>query len=254
MLAASRRARIIELVRDERSIQTDELSRLLGVSVETVRRDLEQLERAGSLTRVRGGAVASPSTAGYEPPFGARVNLSSRQKEHIGAIASRLVEGAHTVFIDLGTTAAALAHALPSGFSGTVITPSVRIAELLVDRQHVSVLVPGGQLRSGDLSMSGPAARAFLADVYPDVAFIGTGGVDLHAGVTDFELAEVELKRVVVDNARRSFALADSTKLGTRAPYRVCDLERFDGVVTDDDVTASTRERYTDHGITLLTD
>ncbi|PFG44940.1 DeoR family transcriptional regulator [Georgenia soli] len=252
MLAASRRSRILEIVRDQESVQTEELVDVLGVSVETVRRDLEHLERAGSLLRVRGGALKTPATPGTEPPFDARVTLASKEKEQVAKAAARLMESTRTVFIDIGTTAAAVARSIGPEFTGTVVTPSVRIAEMLAGISGATVLLPGGQLRPGDLAISGPTARQFLADIYPDVAFIGTGGVDVDAGLTDFELVEVEIKRVMIANSRRSYALADSSKLGSRAPYRVCDLTELDGVISDRQVSQRLRNAFSDRDINLV--
>ena len=252
MLAAARRARIVDLVRHEEAVQTEQLAQTLDVSVETVRRDLEHLERAGSLQRVRGGAVRTPTSLAVEPPFDARTSLAADQKAAIGKAGARLMQSARTVFLDIGTTAAAVARAIDPHFSGTIVTPSMRIAELLVGHRDLTVLVPGGRLRSGDLSISGPTARQFLSDIYPDVAFIGTGAVDVDAGLTDFEIDEVEIKRVVIANSDRCYALADSTKVGARAPYRVCDLADVDAVVCDDAVPDAERDRFAASGVELI--
>lgn len=244
VLAATRRSRIVELLRNQRSVQNDHLVAELGVSVETVRRDLEQLDKAGVLVRVRGGAVGKRNSMPVEPPFPARQNLGAEEKQAMGRLAVSLVDDCRTLFVDIGTSAEAVANVLVSTFRGTVVTPSMRVAGILAESRDIEVLVPGGRVRSGDMSIAGPTARSFLEAINPDVAFIGTGGVDVDAGITDFELVEVDIKRVVIDNSDRVFALAHSHKIGIRAPYRVCDLSAVDAIISDTGMPADAREAF----------
>ncbi|MPV49703.1 DeoR family transcriptional regulator [Pseudactinotalea sp. HY160] len=252
MLAATRRARIVDLVRSHRSISNDALASELDVSVETVRRDLDHLHRQGALQRVRGGAVRRRTAVSTEPSFPARQDLAAAEKNVIAHAAAALVAESRTVFLDIGTTAAAVATVLAPEFRGTVVTPSMRVAEILSESAAIEVLVPGGRVRGGDMSISGPTARAFLADINPDVTLLGTGGVDLEAGITDFELAEVDIKRVVMANSAHTYALADSSKVAVRAPYRVCDLSEVDAVVTDPGISESDRDAFDSHGIDVI--
>jgi DeoR/GlpR family transcriptional regulator of sugar metabolism len=114
-----------------------------------------------------------------------------------------------------------------------VITPSLPVAVELADRPGIEVLVAGGRVRAGDLACSNAHAKAFFADVYADIAFLGSGGVDARTGLTDFHLDEVDIRRTIIANSSRSYILADSSKLGQVAPYRVCGLSEIDGLITD---------------------
>lgn len=252
MLAATRRAKIIELVTTHRSVSNDALVEALGVSVETVRRDLDHLHREGALTRVRGGAIRKRTSVPAEPSFPTRRGLATAEKSAIARAAIDLLADARTVFLDIGTTATALAGALAREFRGTVVTPSMRVAEILSESAAIEVLVPGGRVRAGDMSISGPPARSFLAEINPDIAFLGTGGVDLEAGVTDFELSEVDIKRVVMANSARSYALADSSKLAVRAPYHVCALTEVDAIITDSHVSESDLQAFRSSDVDLV--
>jgi DeoR/GlpR family transcriptional regulator of sugar metabolism len=145
------------------------------------------------------------------------------------------------VVIDVGTTALEVARALPITFRGTVATCSLLVAAELAGRPTVEVLVSGGRVRAGDLACSNAQALSFFADLRPDVAFLGSGGVDTGTGLTDFHLDEVATRRIILANTARSYVLADSTKFGRVAPHRVCGLEEFDGLITDEMTSAPLR-------------
>ncbi|MCV7061014.1 DeoR/GlpR transcriptional regulator [Mycolicibacterium vaccae] len=148
MLAATRRERIVELVSARRSISSDELAEALGVSVETVRRDLRTLDETRQLQRVRGGAIhAEVRTSNKEPSFTDRTILAADAKNAIGESAAQLLLGANTVFVDIGTTAIAVARAMLGSFTGTVITPSMWVAEVLSSGSDIDVFMPGGKVR-----------------------------------------------------------------------------------------------------------
>lgn len=252
MLAAIRRERIVDLVSAHHSISSDELAEQLEVSVETVRRDLTALHEIGQLTRVRGGAIHSEVRASSEPSFRDRTKIAIGEKNAIAEIAAQLAEGLSTIFIDIGTTSTAVARALVDSFAGTVITPSMRVAEVLGASENIDIFIPGGKIRAGDMSVSGSTACEFLESVNPDIAFLGTGGIDLDAGFTDFELQEIDIKRTVLRNSRRSFALADSSKFSVRAPFKVCDLADLAGIITDPELPSVEQERYISNGVEVL--
>ena len=230
MLAAKRYELIGETLRAAGVISTEDLSRQLGVSVETVRRDLVALERRGALRRVHGGAAP---LGGEEGSFADRSSLAIQQKRTIGMLAADLVMPGQTIVLDVGTTCLEVARALSHDFRGTVATCSLLVAGELASRRDIEVLVSGGRLRGGDLSMSNAQTVSFFSDLRADVAFLGSGGVDAGAGLTDFHLDEVATRRVMIANAARSYVLADSSKLGRVAPHRVCGLGDVAGVITD---------------------
>lgn len=233
MLPVERHEAIIEAVSAGQAVSTDELVRLLSVSAETVRRDLALLEDQGAIRRVHGGAAAVADRPGSEPSFTERSLIFHQAKAQLAKTAVGLLQTGQTVVIDIGTTAVAMARAIPRSFTGTVLTPSLPVAVELADRPGVQVLLAGGRVRPGDLACSNAHAKAFFADVYADIAFLGSGGVDARAGLTDFHLDEVDVRRTIIANSSRSFILADSSKLGQVAPYRVCGLADIAGLITD---------------------
>lgn len=238
MLAAERHRLILATIRADGVASTDRLARALGVSLETVRRDLVALDRRGTVRRVRGGAALPAALAGEEESYAARQHAATAAKAAIGARAARLVSPGQTVILDVGTTALEVARALPGTFRGTVATCSLRVAAELASRPDLEVLICGGRVRGGDLAVSNATAVAFFDDLRADIAFLGSGGIDARAGLTDFHLDEVATRRAIIDHSARSFALADSSKLGRVAPHRVCALGRLAGVITDGPVPA----------------
>ena len=233
MLAAERRERIETALRSARVISTEELALLLDVSAETVRRDLIVLERSGKLSRVHGGALSASQLVSEEAPFSDRSATARQPKSAIGRAGAALVRPGQTVVFDVGTTVLEVARALPADFRGTVATCSLLVAAELASRPNIEVLVSGGRVRNGDLACSNAQTVAFFGDVRADIAFLGSGGVDVVAGLTDFHLDEVATRRMILANTALCYALADSTKLGAVAPHRVCDLDALAGLICD---------------------
>jgi DeoR family fructose operon transcriptional repressor len=238
LLPVARHDAIVTLVNGAHTVSTDELAGQLGVSLETVRRDLALLEGRGELRRVHGGAarVAARGT-GEEPSFSERSVSNHQAKADIGRIAAGLVEDGQTVVIDIGTTAVEVARAIPADFRGRVVTSSLLVAVELATRPNVDVLVSGGRVRRGDLACSNAHAKALFADLYPDIAFISSGAVDAAVGLTDYHPDEVDIRRTVIANSARCYILADSSKLDRIAPHRVCDLASVNGLITDVDTS-----------------
>lgn len=241
MLPAERHRRISAVVDRAGTISTEDLAGQLEVSAETVRRDLGRMERRGVLRRVRGGAasLAVVRQVGVEEAsFADRTASYTAAEAAIGRAAASLVGPGEMVVIDVGTTAVQIAHALPRDFRGTVVTPSLRVAQVVSGLPHAGVLLPGGRLRGGDLVCWGPDTVRFFAGIHPDLAFLGSGGIDAKAGVTDFHYEEIATKRRVLANSARGYVVADGSKWGRVAGYRVCAAAECTGVITDDSAAA----------------
>lgn len=240
MLAAERRSRIQAELRRRPTAVTEQLAALCGASPETIRRDLVAMEARGLLTRVHGGAVGPGGDPG-EGTFAERSAQGETAKVTIARLAAGLVRTGQTVIIDIGTTALHLARAFPADFRGTVATPSLLAAAELAGRPGIEVLVAGGRVRGGDLACSNAQTVGFFRELRADIAFLGSGGVDVAAGLTDYHLDEVATRRVMVAQSARSFVLADAGKLGRVAPHAVCGLSNLAGLVTDSEVPAALR-------------
>jgi DeoR family transcriptional regulator, fructose operon transcriptional repressor len=252
MLPVERHDAIVDAVSAGAAVSTDELVRRLGVSAETVRRDLALLEERGALRRVHGGAAPVADRRVVEPSYRERSAIRHGAKAQLARTAAGLLEPGQTVIIDIGTTAIAVAQAIPGDFRGTVVTPSLPVAVELADRPGIDVLVAGGRVRPGDLACSNAHTRMFFADIYADVALLGSGGVDAGAGLTDFHLDEIDVRRTMIANSARKYILADASKLGRVAPYRVCPLRDVDGVITDEPADAAAVAAIEEAGVTVL--
>jgi DeoR/GlpR family transcriptional regulator of sugar metabolism len=246
-----RRELALESLQERGELSVAALSRTAGVSEMTIRRDLEALEREGLLRRVHGGAVRM-APRGYEPPFALRAVREAEAKRHIGALAAQLVSAGDTIVIDMGTTALELARALRDATGLTVITPSLRAAELLLPNPALRVIVTGGIARHGELSLIGEQSEHAFAGLNSDLLFLGAAGVSAREGVTDFHLDEVRVKRAALASARRCVVLASAAKLGEVALAPVCPLEQVDVLVTDAGAPEETLAEIRECGVDVV--
>jgi DeoR family transcriptional regulator, fructose operon transcriptional repressor len=235
VLPEQRRLQIAAQIRRESRVRVDDLARQYAVSGETIRRDLQVLEDRGLLRRVYGGAVA-PDGRGWDSGEVARLD----PKRAIAAAAGALVEPDDTIILDIGTTVAEAARALPATFAGRALCTSVPTAAELAGRDGVDVHLTGGQVRRADLACTGAAAERFFAEFFADRAFLAADGVHPKAGVTGGRLDEIAVRQAILRQARESYVLADASKLGRVAVGRVCALSEITAVITDADADPAT--------------
>lgn len=235
--ARIRRDHMIALLRDHEFLRVSELADRFEVSEVTVRADLDALEQRGQLRRVRGGAVPRAATQA-EQRFEEAEVAAATQKRAIGRAAAALIEDGDTIVLDVGTTTTAVAHSLAdrSDISDvTAFTSSLTIAMALERAHpHVSVVVTGGTLRPKQHSLVEPLAGLVLSSINARKAFIGCNGVDIDRGVTNVNLPETEIKRMVLRASQQRIVCADSSKLGQVSLAHVCGLDEVDLLITDD--------------------
>ena len=245
-----RRNAIVELINRQQTVKNSELMEKFDISIETVRRDLEYLERQGYLQRVYGGAVVKAFLSN-EPEYNIRTQENSAEKEVIAKAAARLVEAGDTIFLDLGTTILSMVQYIKAGGPITAFTNALRTAIALSQIQDCTVILPGGQLRSGELSLSGFPAEDNLSNFNIHKVFIGAAGIS-EAGITDFHTAEANLRRQAIRNADQVIVLADCSKFGVRAVNNVCSLSDIDIVITDAKTPASFVNQLEQAGIKVI--
>ncbi|MEU8586003.1 DeoR/GlpR family DNA-binding transcription regulator [Streptomyces sp. NPDC048664] len=240
LLAEQRRALIVDEVRRRGGVRVNELTRKLGVSDMTVRRDLDALARQGVLEKVHGGAVPLVEASTHEPGFEAKSGLELSAKEDIARAAAELVAPGSAIALSGGTTTYALAQRLLDVPDLTVVTNSVRVADVFHSAQRSSgprqggatVVLTGG-VRTPSDSLVGPVADQAIASLHFDVLFLGVHGISLEAGLSTPNLAEAETNRRLVQSARRVVVVADHTKWGTVGLSSFAALEQVDTLVTD---------------------
>jgi DeoR/GlpR family transcriptional regulator of sugar metabolism len=233
MLGAERSRELRRLLVEQGSVRVSVEARRLGVSEETIRRDIKRLAADGVADPVFGGAVLkSAAPEPRLPSVRERDRFEERAKDAIGLAAARLVEPGQSLVIDAGTTTLAFARRLAGVPRLTVITNSLPVAEACAGLPEGTVYVIGGKLAPGSLSMIGPQAGRELARLRADWAFLGAAAIDPDAGFTSADPYEAEVKRAMIRAARRTVILADRTKFGARHYASFARAADIDRVVT----------------------
>ncbi len=236
--AEIRRSRMLELIAEREFMRVADLSRIYGISEVTVRSDLDALSATGDLQRVRGGAVVRSGRRVPEPSFEQAEVTSAAEKEAIGRAAAALIESGESVLLDVGSTAAAVARALVvrSDLEGVVVfTNGLRVAvELEKAVPRLAVVVTGGTIRPRQHSLVNPMADAVLSRINATTAIIGCNGIHPVEGVTNVNLAEAEVKRLMIASARRCVVVADGSKVNTISVAKIAEVAEVDVLVTDE--------------------
>jgi DeoR/GlpR family transcriptional regulator of sugar metabolism len=254
LLAEQRRALILDEVRRRGGVRVNELTRKLGVSDMTVRRDLDALARQGVLEKVHGGAVPVVEASTHEPGFEAKSGLELTAKEDIARAAAELVAPGSAIALSGGTTTYALAHQLVDVPDLTVVTNSVRVADVFHaaqrttgPRQGAATVVLTGGVRTPSDSLVGPVADQAIAALHFDVLFLGVHGISVEAGLSTPNLAEAETNRRLVQSARRVVVVADHTKWGVVGLSSFAALQQVDTLVTDSGLETDARSEIAEH-------
>ncbi len=235
MLSAERRNRILAAVRAAGAVSIADLSHSLGVSVSTLRRDIDQLDGAGLLERTRGGAVSrAAGVKTFEPEVAVRSTLALPEKRAIGQKAAGLIQPGQTVLFDSGTTTLEAARtAAARAIRFTAVTNDLAIAALLSAAAGVDVVMPGGSLRSGTPTILGSTAIEFVSRLSVDLLFLGAHAVQ-EGRLSDTSVELADLKRTMITVAERRVLLADSSKFGRSAFAAFGTAADLHRVITDE--------------------
>ena len=255
MIQDERRRQILEYVVKYGSISIPVLCETFGVSEMTARRDLRALDQEGTLRRVHGGALSSMGRS-YEPPYNLRTTKNLVAKQAIGRKAAELVYDGDSIALDVGTTTLEVARALHKHTNLTIITYSLTIANEIIStfslENKVRLILTGGIVRHGELSMIGDQPVSFFRDYYVDKAFLGVGGLSLEAGLTEFNLEDALVKKALVKSAKEKIVVADSDKFGQVAFSKICYLASIDKIITDRKAPQRMVNEYRDLGIEVI--
>lgn len=213
----------------------------------TVRRDLEALEREGILRRIHGGARRTFHTA-EETPYAMRALSHVEVKARIGRLCAQLLDDGETVILDGGTTVFEVAQAV-RGRRLTVMPLALRPVFELHDSPEIKLLLPGGEVRPGELSLIGGLSNRSFSELRFDTFVLSPCGLDFEAGVTAHLIAEAEVKRSALTASRRIIAVADSSKLGVVAFGQISRLDEIDVLVTDTGADPQMVEQLVELGV-----
>lgn len=258
MTPAERRALIVEIVQSRERVTVERLSARLGVSRETVRRDLGALDRTGAVRKVHGGAVAgAPPRHGarddpafVEGPFERRMVEHPAAKRAIGLAAAALLRPGDSLFIDTGSTTLRFAEALGGVARLTVITNSAAIAELAGRGDGARIYLVGGEYRRGGQESVGAMAVQQIGQLRAAHAFLTVGSLDA-SGIADYDLQEAQIARAMIERAGAVTVLADAAKFDARAVFPVAPLTGLARVVTDA-LPSSLRPALTSAGVEIV--
>lgn len=248
VLARQRQAMILDEVKKTGAVRVSDLVDRLGVSDMTVRRDLEVLARRGLVEKVYGGATAVVGRSTDEPGFEAKSVRQLPQKEAISALGAALVKPGTAIGLSAGTTTWTLARYLADVPDLTVVTNSIRVADVLqrIDRPDRTVVLTGG-VRTPSDALVGPVAVHTLRSLHLDMVFLGVHGMASGPGFTTPNLNESETNRAFVEAAGRLVVVADHTKWGVVGISTIAGLDEADVLVMDDALPQDARELLADH-------
>ncbi|WP_052487914.1 DeoR/GlpR family DNA-binding transcription regulator [Gordoniibacillus kamchatkensis] len=254
MFVHARRQKIRELVRQYGNVKVSDLVRQFGISEETARRDLNQLEIEGLVKKNYGGATLREEASGSAEtvlPVKQRQSLRFSEKETIGRAAARLVKDHQVVILDAGTTTLALARHLRAVKDLTVVTNGLNVAEECI-RNAASVFVVGGKLVEKSMSLIGPKTQNELLNFNAHYVFLGTSGVSLRKGFTSSDLFEAEVKRAMVSAAEKVVIVADHSKFGLQGVISFASFEEVDMLFTDDQAPERELKQIESMGVEIV--
>lgn len=249
MLTAERRQFILEMLGRDKKVLSSELSAVLKVSEDTIRRDLRELAETGLLQRVHGGALlTSPGAASYAD----RQKQAPKEKEAIAQAAAKLVCPGQVVILDGGTTTLQVARHLPVDLAATVVTNSPPIAIALADRPQIEVVMLGGQLYKKALVNVGAATIEALRTIRADLCMLGVCSLHPEIGISVTNLDEAYVKRAMISRAAEVVGLSTAAKLDTAAPFVVESIHALSYLVTAPMVSDDALRAYKDLGLSIV--
>lgn len=238
-VVAMRHRLILETARNTGSVAVEALAEQLGVTPQTIRKDLNLLARRSMLSRVHGGAVVTSGVGNLH--YAERRLVAAETKDAIGAAAAALVPDGASLFINIGSTTEAIARHLTGHRELMVITNNLNVVEILADCPGIEVIAAGGHVRPGDRAVTGALAMDFIRNFRVDFALIGASAIEPDGTFLDFDVDEVRVSQTIIAQARKVILSIDSSKVGRPAPVRIGGLDDIDYLVTDgvDDALAA---------------
>ncbi|QSB05654.1 DeoR/GlpR family DNA-binding transcription regulator [Natronoglycomyces albus] len=231
---------LLEILAETGRITVEDAAKRLEVSQATIRRDFDQLSQQQMITRTRGGAVAGGIS--YDLPLRYKTAKNVEEKHRIGQAAAGLVGPGMVISLNGGTTITEVARALatrtdlvaaPGSTGLTVVTNALNIANELIVRPHLKVVVVGGVVRPQSYELIGPLAAPILREITLDIAFLGVDAVDVKLGATSHHEGEAAINALMAARARKIVVIADGSKIGGHAFARICSADRIHTLVTD---------------------
>ncbi len=229
MLQEERHNFIVQKINSHNKVVASELCQQLGVSLDTIRRDIKELEKKGKVIKVHGGAV-SPN---FHQPFQQLEVYAKHEKKEIAKKALTIIKDGMTLLTGGGTVMVELARILPEHLTGTLFTVSPLVALEAAQRSSVEVVLIGGRLARNSYICTGTSVASAIAEIQVDLCLLGTNGLSIKEGITDFDWEVSQVKKALIKAAAKTALLSISEKLGIVQKVQVCRLEAIDYLVTE---------------------
>ncbi|WP_211748268.1 DeoR/GlpR family DNA-binding transcription regulator [Paenibacillus sp. Marseille-Q4541] len=233
-------------------VQVISLAQMYKVSTETIRRDLDRLEKEGKLRKVYGGAVRVRSET-VEPSFLTRSGMNLKEKQTIGKIAASLIKDGETVMLDNGTTTLEIMRNLKGRSQVTVLTSSVPILNCAMEGFQGKIIFAGGEIHRDYQAATGMITHQLFQQFKVNKAFISAGGISITDGITDFHLEEALLSRKMMERAEESILVADHSKFGVTTFAEIAPLTHISMIITDQNCSRDWKEQIASLDIEMIT-
>ncbi len=232
MLTIERRNKILEILKKDGRVVVSNLSVMFSVTEETIRRDLEKLEKEGFAKKTYGGAIVVEN-ANVDLPYMIRKESNVEGKEYIAEVISSMIDDGDHIMLDASSTAVYIAKHLKNKKNLTLITNSIEILLELSDVTGWKILSTGGTLREGSLSLVGYQAEKMISTYHVDKTIISCKGIDIEKGITDSNEMDAHIKNLMLDSTNRKILAVDSSKFDKISFTKIEELSNLDVVVTD---------------------
>lgn len=256
MLAQQRHEMILTLLKKDGNVHTADLVNRMGVSSETVRKDLDYLEKCGQLNRVHGGAVPIPEQEAA-PPLG-YIALQTRNTQHIeqktaiAEYALTMVQEQQVIALDYGSTSQMMALALKKQFQHlTIVTNSIQNALILSDCPGYTIILTGGILNKNEYTLV-DNMTPLMEHLHIDIYFMSVSGIDPVIGCTDLGFSEANIQNWMRHTAAKTIVLADSSKFGRASLVKVCPISEVSCIITDSELSADMKKAFAQHAVNLV--
>lgn len=255
MNSIERQQKIVEIISQDGRIEIPNICALFNVSEMTARRDLNELDRQGLLRRIYGGAIENLGRS-YEPPFQTRSTKNQEKKAAVGLKAAELIFDGDSIALDVGTTTLEIVNGLKGKRNLTIVTSCLQIANMIVNTLQLEVdvrlILTGGIIRPRELSLIGSIPQEVYSGLHVDKAFIGIGGISLEDGLTEYNLEDTQIKKMLLKSAQQKIIVVDSSKLGVTTFASVAPLTAVDKIITNQDAPPEFIEKINEMGVEII--
>ena len=248
MFALERQKHILEVLREEGSVSVNRLSKALSVTEETIRRDLEKLEKEDALMRTHGGAIPVDN---QEIPLEKRKQTNTAIKEKLARAAIRFILPGDTVFLDASTTTFFIARELKKMKKVTVVTNSLRILNELADVPDIKVISIGGLVSRNQSLVGSQAVNCIKENYYVNKMFFSSRGISINAGILESNEQECAIKQCMVANAKSKFYMFDRSKVGRIGLAKLAKFEEINHVIAEKNFSEELREKFNEYNIEI---